>query len=86
MFLTMTAILRHFVIIIFLVTAVYSLQTAASEETGCIQDRMAIGISYKYHIYFSFLPLLFLLSSLFLLMLLSMTFYDDPVQIIYVFL
>lgn len=72
-------------VIIFLVTAVYSLQTAVSEETGRIQDRMAIGISCKYHIYFSFLPLLFLLSSLFLLMLLSMILYDDPVQIIYVF-
>ena len=73
-------------IIIFLVTAVNSLQTVASEETGRIQDRMAIGISYKYHIYFSFLSLLFLLSSLFLLMLLSVTLYDDPVQIIDVFL
>lgn len=73
-------------IIIFLVSAVCSLQTAASEEMGRIQGGMAIGLPCKYHIYFSFLPLLFLLSSLSLLMLFSMNLFDDPVQIIYVFL
>lgn len=78
--------LHHFVIIIFLVTAVCSLQTAASEEMGRIQGGMAIGISCKYHMCFSFLPLFFLLSSLSLLMLFLMNLFDDPVQITYVFL